>query len=66
LIPIGDEVAFARKIVEATKNGKLLSEVRLRNHKLIEEKALWANNIKKVDEIYEKSLQRKKHGSPIC
>ena len=66
LIPIGDEAAFARKIVEATKNDKLLSEGRLRNHKLIEEKALWANNIRKVDKIYEKSLQGKKHGSPIC
>jgi glycosyltransferase involved in cell wall biosynthesis len=65
LIPIGDEVAFAKKIVEATQNGKLLSEVRLRNHKLIEEKALWGSNIKKIDEIYEKLLQRKRHGSPI-
>ena len=66
LIPIGDEAAFARKIVEATKNDKLLSEVRLRNPKLIEEKALWGNNVKKLDEIYEKSFQGKKHGSPIC
>jgi len=66
LIPIGDEVAFARKIVEATKNGKLLSEARLRNHKLIEERALWGNNIKKTEEIYEKSLHGKRYGSPIC
>jgi glycosyltransferase involved in cell wall biosynthesis len=66
LIPIGDEAAFARKIVEATKNDKLLSEVRSRNPKLIEEKALWGNNVKKLDEIYEKSFQGKKHGSSFC
>jgi glycosyltransferase involved in cell wall biosynthesis len=66
LIPIGDEAAFARKIVEATKNDKLLLEASLRNHKLIEEKALWGNNVKKLDEIYEKSLQRGKDGSSFC
>jgi glycosyltransferase involved in cell wall biosynthesis len=65
LIPIGDEIVLGRKIVEATKNGKLRSEVRLRNHKLIEERAVWGTNIKKTEEIYERSLQREKHGSPI-
>jgi glycosyltransferase involved in cell wall biosynthesis len=65
LFPLEDEVVLAKRIVEATRNDKLLSEVRVRNQKLIEEKALWGTNIKKTEEIYEKSLQRKKHGSPI-
>lgn len=66
LIPVGDEAALARKIVEATKDDKLLSEIRLKNPKVIEEKALWGKNVKKLYEIYEQSFQGKKHGSPIC
>jgi glycosyltransferase involved in cell wall biosynthesis len=53
LVPTGNESILAGKIVEAIRNKKLLAEASEKNRKLIEQKAHWKTNIKKIAAIYE-------------
>ena len=55
LVPTGNEYILARKIVEAIRNKELLVEANEKNRKLIEQKAHWKTNIRKIANIYETS-----------
>lgn len=55
LVPTGNEYILARKIIEAIRNKELLVEANEKNRKLIEQKADWKTNIKKIANIYETS-----------
>jgi glycosyltransferase involved in cell wall biosynthesis len=53
LISTGNENVLAMKIVEAIRNKELVVEATNKNQKIIEEKAHWKENIKKIVNIYE-------------
>jgi glycosyltransferase involved in cell wall biosynthesis len=53
LISTGNENVLAMKIVEAIRNKELVLEATNKNQKIIEEKAHWKENIKKIVNIYE-------------
>jgi glycosyltransferase involved in cell wall biosynthesis len=55
LVPTGNEYILAKKIVEAIRNKQLLMEANEKNRKLIEQKAHWKTNIRKIASIYESS-----------
>jgi glycosyltransferase involved in cell wall biosynthesis len=57
LIPTESETILGKKIVEAIRNDRLLSETSVKNRKIIEEKAHWEKNIGKIAKIYEGSLR---------
>lgn len=57
LIPIEDEATLAMRIIEAIRKKEFLAEARKKNRKIIEERALWKENVRKTVEIYENSLQ---------
>jgi glycosyltransferase involved in cell wall biosynthesis len=52
LIPTDEPTALAKGIIEAIHNRELLEKGRRNNSEIIEEKALWMSNIKKIREIY--------------
>jgi glycosyltransferase involved in cell wall biosynthesis len=56
LIPKEDENLLAKKILEAIRNDKLLLEAFEKNRNIIEQKAYWKENIKKVTELYQALL----------
>jgi glycosyltransferase involved in cell wall biosynthesis len=58
LVPTGNEYILARKIVEAIRNKELLVEANEKNRKLIEQRAHWKTNIRKIANIYETSTMR--------
>jgi glycosyltransferase involved in cell wall biosynthesis len=56
LVPISNESILAKKIVEAIRNKELLVQANERNRELIEQKALWKTNIRKITNIYKSSI----------
>jgi glycosyltransferase involved in cell wall biosynthesis len=56
LVPIGNEYILAGKIVEAIRSKELLVKANKTNRKLIEQKANWKTNIRKMANIYESSV----------
>jgi glycosyltransferase involved in cell wall biosynthesis len=58
LIPTGNEYTLARKIVEAIRNNELLAQANKKNREIIEQKAHWKVNIRKIANIYESSSIR--------
>ena len=55
LVPKENENLLARKIVEAIRDSKLLGEACKKNRRIIEQKAYWRKNIKKITELYQNS-----------
>ena len=55
LVPKENENLLARKIVEAIRDHGLLGEAYKKNRKLVEQRAYWRENIKKIAELYQNS-----------
>ena len=56
LVPKGNENLLAKKIVEAIRNRRLLGEAYEKNRKIVEQRACWRENIKKITELYQDSI----------
>jgi glycosyltransferase involved in cell wall biosynthesis len=56
LVPEENESLLAKKIIEAIRNHRLNGEACIKNRKIIEQKAYWKENIKKIAELYQNSL----------
>jgi len=54
LVPKENENLLAKKIVEAIRDHRLLGEAHEKNRKLVEQRAYWRENIKKIAELYQK------------
>jgi len=54
LVPKENENLLAKKIVEAIRDHRLLGEAHEKNRKLVEQRAYWRENIKKIVELYQK------------
>ncbi len=52
LVPIDKEQFLAQRIVETMANRKLMEKSRMKNIKLVEEKAFWPVNMEKIKKIY--------------
>ncbi len=52
LVPTDDGEVLGKKIVEALKNSDVRETARKINRKIIEEKALWLDNIRKLESLY--------------
>jgi L-malate glycosyltransferase len=55
LVPIENENVLAKKIVEAIRDHRLLGEAHEKNRKIVEQRAYWRENIKKITEFYQNS-----------
>ncbi len=53
LVPKEDENLLALKVLEAIRNLRLLGEACEKNRKIVEQRALWRENIKKITELYQ-------------
>jgi glycosyltransferase involved in cell wall biosynthesis len=53
LVPTGNKDILAKKIVDAIRNKELLVEASGKNRELIEQRAHWKTNIRKMASIYE-------------
>jgi glycosyltransferase involved in cell wall biosynthesis len=56
LVPEENESLLAKKIIEVIRNHKLKGEACIKNHKIIEQKAHWKENIRKIEELYHNLL----------
>jgi glycosyltransferase involved in cell wall biosynthesis len=56
LVPQEDESFLAKKIVEAIRNPRLLGEACTKNREIVEQRAHWQENLKKITELYRHSL----------
>jgi glycosyltransferase involved in cell wall biosynthesis len=56
LVPEENENLLARKILDAMRNHALLGEAHEKNRKLVEQRASWRENIKKITEFYQNSF----------
>ena len=56
LVPKEDENLLAKKIVEAIRNHRLLREASTKNQEIVEQRAYWRENLKKITELYQNSL----------
>jgi len=56
LVPKEDENLLAKKIVEAIRNHRLLGEATAKNQEIVEQRACWGENLKKITELYQNSL----------
>ena len=56
LVPKEDENLLAKKIVEAIRNHRLLGEASTKNQEIVEQRAYWRENLKKITELYQNSL----------
>lgn len=56
LVPKENESLLAKKIVEAIRNHRLLAEAYEKNRKIVEQRAYWKENIKKITELYQNAL----------
>jgi glycosyltransferase involved in cell wall biosynthesis len=56
LVPEENESLLAKKIIEVIRNQRLKGEACTKNRKIIEQKAYWKENIKKIEELYHNSL----------
>ena len=52
LIPPNGETILAQRIIEAIRNERVSKESLRRNLSIVEERALWSKNIKKIKEVY--------------
>ena len=55
LVPKENENILAKKIVEAIRDHRLLGEAHEKNRKIVEQRAYWRENIKKIAEFYQNS-----------
>jgi len=55
LVPKENENVLAKKIVEAIRDHRLLGEAHEKNRKIVEQRAYWRENIKKIAEFYQNS-----------
>ena len=55
LVPKENENVLAKKIVEAIRDHRLLGEAHEKNRKIVELRAYWRENIKKIAEFYQNS-----------
>jgi glycosyltransferase involved in cell wall biosynthesis len=55
LVPKENENLLAKKIVEAIRDHRLLGEAHEKNRKIVEQRAYWRENIKKIAELYQNS-----------
>jgi glycosyltransferase involved in cell wall biosynthesis len=55
LVPEENENVLAKRIVEAIQNRRLLGEACKKNRKIVEQRAYWRANIKKIIELYQNS-----------
>jgi glycosyltransferase involved in cell wall biosynthesis len=55
LVPQDNENMLAKRIVEVIRNHRLLGEACKKNRKIVEQKAYWRENIKKITELYQNS-----------
>ena len=55
LVPKENENVLAKKIVEAIRDHRLLGEAHEKNRKIVEQRAYWRENIKKIAEFYKNS-----------
>jgi len=56
LVPKENENLLGKKIVEAIRNHRLLGEAYEKNLKILEQRAYWGENIKRITELYQKVL----------
>ena len=56
LVPKENEYLLAKRIVEAILDRRLLGEAYAKNQKIIQQKAYWGENLKKITELYQNSL----------
>ena len=59
LVPTNKEEFLANRIIDAIHNQRLLEKSRTENLLIVEEKALWPVNIKRVKEVYKELLSSK-------
>jgi glycosyltransferase involved in cell wall biosynthesis len=59
LVPTNEEEFLANRIIDAIHNQRFLEKSRTENLLIIEEKALWPVNIKRVKEVYKELLSSK-------
>ena len=55
LVPQENENMLAKRIVEVIRNHRLLGEACKKNRKIVEQRAYWKENIKKITELYQNS-----------
>jgi glycosyltransferase involved in cell wall biosynthesis len=55
LVPRENENILAKRIVKAIRNRRLLEEACRKNRKIVEQRAYWRENIKKITELYKNS-----------
>jgi len=55
LVPKENENYLAKKIVEAIRDHRLFGEAHEKNRKIVEQRAYWRENIKKIVEFYQNS-----------
>ena len=55
LVPKENENVLAKKIVEAIRDHRLLGEAHEKNRKIVEQRAYWRENIKKIAKFYQNS-----------
>jgi glycosyltransferase involved in cell wall biosynthesis len=55
LVPIENENVLAKKILEVIRDHRLLGDAHEKNRKIVEQRAYWRENIKKITELYQNS-----------
>ena len=55
LVPQENENMLAKRIVEVIRNRRLLGEACKKNRRIVEQRAYWRGNIKKIIELYQNS-----------
>jgi glycosyltransferase involved in cell wall biosynthesis len=55
LVPQENENVLAKRIVEVIRNRKLLGEACKKNRKIVEQRAYWRDNIRRIVELYQNS-----------
>jgi hypothetical protein len=56
LVSKENENLLAKRIVEAIRDHRLLGEASEKNRKIVKQKAYWAENIKKIVQLYQNFL----------
>jgi glycosyltransferase involved in cell wall biosynthesis len=56
LVPTDEEGFLARRIIDAIRNHALLEKSRENNLFIVEEKALWPVNVRRIKELYARFL----------
>jgi glycosyltransferase involved in cell wall biosynthesis len=52
LVPKDKEEFLADRIIDAIRNKVLVEKSRVKNHLIVEEKALWTVNVKRIKDVY--------------